>query len=145
MHEWALAQSIVATIADEVEKKGLKEVLKVDVRVGELQQIDLDVFRFVLESVLKTYDLSVDMSRITISKDKSVLKCRVCDTEWSFSESREGLTDDEVEAIHFIPEVAHVYIRCPGCGSPDFDIIRGRGVWIESIEGGHDRSKTERD
>jgi hydrogenase nickel incorporation protein HypA/HybF len=135
MHEWALAQRIVATVANEVERKDLKEVSRVDVRVGELQQIDLDAFRFVLESVLGTYDLPMDMSRIMVSKDRSILKCRRCGAEWNFSESRERFQGDEGEAFHFIPEAALIFARCPGCFSRDFDILRERGVWIESIEG----------
>ena len=88
MHEWALAESIIATIAGEVEDKGLRKVLHVDVRIGELQQIDLGVFTFLLESILKTYDIPVDMSRIVVSKEKSVLKCRVCSTEWGFGKTK---------------------------------------------------------
>jgi hydrogenase nickel incorporation protein HypA/HybF len=44
--------------------------------------------------------------------------------------------DKEVsEAIHFVPEMAHVYIKCPSCGSPDFEVVEGRGVWLQSIKG----------
>ncbi len=135
MHEWALAQSIVATIASEIEKNGLCKVSRVEVKVGELQQIDLDIFRSLIESVLSTYDLPVDMSQIVVSKDKTTFKCRICGSEWGFADTGDTLTHDEGESIHFIPEVAHIYMRCPGCGSPDFDISKGRGVWIESIEG----------
>ncbi len=136
MHEWALAQSIAATIAGEVEKSGLREVLKVDVRVGELQQIDLDIFRFVMEKVLKTYDLPMDMRCVAVSKDKSIPKCRVCGAEWSFSESPDKLIgNDEGGVACPVRDAARVRPRCPRCGSPDFDILRGRGVWVESIEG----------
>ena len=55
--------------------------------------------------------------------------------EWLFGEAIKGLSEEQSEAIHFIPEVAHVYIRCPECESPDFEFVKGRGVWIESIEG----------
>jgi len=43
--------------------------------------------------------------------------------------------EDESEAIHFIPEVAFVHARCPKCGSPDFEIMTGRGVSITLIKG----------
>ena len=135
MHEWALAESIIATVADEVKEKGLRRVLAVEVKVGELQQIDLEIFRFLLEGVLKTYDLPLDMADITVSGEPGAFKCRACGGDWNFGESREGLEEDEGEAIHFIPEVARIYMRCPICGSPDFDITQGRGVRIECIEG----------
>ena len=43
--------------------------------------------------------------------------------------------EDVREAIHFVPEIAHTYIKCPKCGSPDFEVVQGRGVWLESIKG----------
>jgi hydrogenase nickel incorporation protein HypA/HybF len=39
------------------------------------------------------------------------------------------------ENIHFIPEVAHVYVKCPRCESPDFEVLKGRGVWINKVMG----------
>ena len=51
-----------------------------------------------------------------------------------FEEAR-GMDDDESEAIHFVPEVAHVYISCTKCDSPDFQVLEGRGVILESIKG----------
>jgi hydrogenase nickel incorporation protein HypA/HybF len=45
------------------------------------------------------------------------------------------VSEDTAEAIHFVPEVAHTYIKCPSCGSPDFEIVEGRGVWLENIKG----------
>ena len=45
------------------------------------------------------------------------------------------LSEDESEAIRFIPEVTFVHTRCPKCGSPDFEITTGRGVSIAQIKG----------
>ncbi|MCK4582169.1 hydrogenase maturation nickel metallochaperone HypA, partial [Candidatus Bathyarchaeota archaeon] len=60
-------------------------------------------------------------------------KCRNCGNEWDFTS--EGMTEDVSEAIHFVPEMAHVYIRCNECGSPDFEVAEGRGVWLATIKG----------
>ena len=103
--------------------------------MGELQQIDLDIFRFLLDNVLKSTNILLDKANIIVETDKSILRCKVCGHEWNFQETMKALNEDDVEAIHFIPEVAHTYMRCPECKSPDFDIIKGRGVWIDSIEG----------
>ena len=46
--------------------------------------------------------------------------------------------DDAAEAIHFVPELAHAFMRCPDCGSPDFEVAAGRGVAISGIEGERD-------
>ncbi len=48
---------------------------------------------------------------------------------------KRGLDEKEAEAIHFIPEVVFVHARCPKCKSPDFEIVKGRGVTLRTIKG----------
>ena len=43
------------------------------------------------------------------------------------------LDEQTREAIHFLPEAAHAFIRCPSCKSPDYRVQAGRGVSIASI------------
>jgi len=131
MHEWALAEAVISTVSQLAEKEGLNEVTEVKLKVGELQQIELDVLKFAL-SQLKTSKL-LKNARFNIETVKAELKCRVCGYEWIFR--KEKIDEDVAEAIHFIPEMAHTYIKCPNCGSPDFEIVRGRGVWLESVKG----------
>jgi hydrogenase nickel incorporation protein HypA/HybF len=135
MHEWALAESVICTISDEIKRNKLNRVSRVTVKIGELQQMDLDIFRFAIENVLASYELNVDKECIILETELSTLKCNVCENEWNFGENIKRMKEDEAEAIHFIPEIAHTYMRCPACGSPDFSINKGRGIWIESIEG----------
>lgn len=130
MHEWALAEAVISTASQIADKEGLKEVKKVKVKVGELQQIELDLLEFAL-SQLKTTKFKT--ARFNIEKTKAELKCRICEKTWIFD--RERLDEETAEAIHFVPEIAHTYIKCPKCGSPDFEILKGRGVWLESISG----------
>lgn len=60
-------------------------------------------------------------------------KCRNCGHEWTFK--AQGMTEEVSEAIHFVPEMAHVYLKCVECESPDFEVIEGRGVWLAIIKG----------
>jgi len=135
MHEWALAESVICAVADEINKNKLNRVSRIIVKLGELQQIDVEIFRFAVDTVLSSYELAVDKACIVLETEPSTLKCNVCENEWSFREYIGKMQEDNAEAIHFIPEIAHTYMRCPVCGSPDFNINKGRGVWIESIEG----------
>jgi hydrogenase nickel incorporation protein HypA/HybF len=48
---------------------------------------------------------------------------------------KKKFNETESESIHFIPEVVFVHARCPKCGSPDFEITKGRGVVLSSIKG----------
>ena len=34
-----------------------------------------------------------------------------------------------------VPELAHIFVKCPRCKSPDFEVVKGRSIWIESVEG----------
>ena len=130
MHEWALAEAILMSAKEIAEEEKLKEIKEVTIKVGELQQVEPNILRFAL-SQMKTELFK--HAKFHILKAKSTLKCRVCGTTWQFNLKK--LDKTTAEAIHFVPEVAHTYIKCPKCSSPDFEIVSGRGVWLENIKG----------
>ncbi|MEM3941334.1 MAG: hydrogenase nickel incorporation protein HypA [Candidatus Bathyarchaeia archaeon] len=130
MHEWALAEAVISSATQIAEKEGLKAVKEVKIRIGELQQVELDIFEFAL-SQLKTGILQE--ARFVIETVRARFRCRVCSYEWFFERNR--LTGDSAEAIHFIPEAIYAFIKCPRCNSPDFEVQEGRGIWLESIIG----------
>jgi hydrogenase nickel incorporation protein HypA/HybF len=130
MHEWALAEAVITAAQQIAEKENLKEVREVTIKVGELQQVEQDILRFALSQLKPA---SFKKAEFRISKAKTTLKCRVCGNTWLFRKNK--LDENTAEAIHFVPEVAHAYIKCPKCGSPDFEISEGRGVWLENITG----------
>ena len=135
MHEWALAESILAAAVEAAEKEKLKKISKIKISIGELQQIEQDIFEFALKEIIKTQDNKLKNVKIHIETEESVLKCKSCEHTWNFSEIKKKINENEAEEIHFIPEVAFVHTRCPKCGSPDFEIQTGRGVSITSIKG----------
>jgi hydrogenase nickel incorporation protein HypA/HybF len=130
MHEWALAEAVITAAQQIAEKEKLKEVKEVTIKVGELQQVEQDILRFALSQLKPA---SFKNAKFHITKAKTTLKCRACGNTWLFRKNK--LDEATAEAIHFVPEVAHAYIKCPKCGSPDFEISEGRGVWLENIKG----------
>ena len=50
MHEWALAEAILASAKQVAEQENLKEVTEVTIKVGELQQVEPPILRFALIS-----------------------------------------------------------------------------------------------
>ncbi|MBM4400660.1 MAG: hydrogenase nickel incorporation protein HypA [Crenarchaeota archaeon] len=130
MHEWALAEAVITAAQQIAEKENLKEIKEVNIKIGELQQVEQDILRFAL-SQLKPANFK--NAKFHIAKAKTTLKCRVCGHIWLFRKQK--LNENTAEAIHFVPEVAHAYIKCPKCGSPDFEITKGRGIWLENIKG----------
>jgi hydrogenase nickel incorporation protein HypA/HybF len=130
MHEWALAESILASARQIAEQEHLQAVSEVTIRVGELQQVEPPILRFALKQMSQGI---LKGAKFRILKAKTTLKCRVCGTAWQYNPKK--LDKATAEAIHFVPEAAHTYIKCPKCGSPDFEIASGRGVWLEDIKG----------
>ncbi len=130
MHEWALAEAVLASARQIAEQEHLSSVTEVTIRVGELQQVEPPILRFALKQMSE--GIFKD-TKFRILKTKSSLKCRVCGTTWQYNPKK--LDKATAEAIHFVPEVAHTYIKCPKCGSPDFKIASGRGVWLQDIKG----------
>ena len=130
MHEWALAEAVITAAQQIAEREKLKEIREVNIKIGELQQVEQDIFYFALSQLKPS---KFKNAKFRISTAKAALKCRVCEHTWVFSKSK--LAEDTAEAIHFVPEVAHSYVKCPKCGSPDFEIVEGRGVWLENIRG----------
>jgi hydrogenase nickel incorporation protein HypA/HybF len=131
MHEWALAEAVLSSVDRILQEHDGKRLLGVTVRVGELQRIEMEVFQQGLEIHLQERPYGLELFRF--ETDKASFQCNRCGHEWLL-DGVQGLGDDELEAIHFLPEAAHVYLRCPGCGSPDFRLRTGRGVRIESVD-----------
>jgi hydrogenase nickel incorporation protein HypA/HybF len=130
MHEWALAESIIATVQKVADEEKLCVVSDVTVRVGELQAVEVPILRFAITQ-LKPENLK--SAKFHFLKAKTTLKCKACGNTWQYSQFK--LDKATAEAIHFLPEVAHTFIKCPKCGSPDFEIPKGRGIWLENIKG----------
>ena len=133
MHEWALAEGVISTAQKFAEENGLTKVTEVVVMIGELQQVEHDVLDFAFEQ-LKTP--LFEEAEFVLKSQPAKFKCRNCGNEWSFK--AQGLSEDVSEAIHFVPEMAHVYIKCTECGSPDCEVTEGRGVWLATIKGERD-------
>ncbi len=125
MHEWALAEAI-ARYAMRV--CAGRSVAKLRVSLGTLQAIDREVLEFALNSIFETSNLRPS---IELRDTEAVFRCRKCGYVWRYSEIT---LDDEVrEAIHFLPEVVHSFVKCPRCGSHDFEVVEGRGVRVDEV------------
>lgn len=131
MHEWALADAVVEATAAAMGSRDPSCLRGVTVLIGELQAIDREIFSFALETLLSERPYSRGIFHL--ETEKATFGCEKCQREWDLEESR-GLTDEEREAIHFLPESAHAFIRCPACGSAAYRLKKGRGVSITSLE-----------
>lgn len=127
MHELALAEAVVTAALETAKKNGLVKVTRIEVRVGELQQIDPEAFRFAIEEMIEAV--------VDVSAEPARFRCRRCGHDYALVDTPGPGGHEASEAIHFIPELAHAFLRCPACESPDFTVTGGRGVTLGAIEG----------
>ncbi len=132
MHEWALAESVIKTVVEHSGVQKLKRLKEAGVVFGELQAIDKEIFTFALDELRKQFP-AAKACKFKIITEPAAFRCKVCANEFPLKGLRK--TKDEAEFIHFVPEMAHTFLKCPGCKSPDFEIIKGRGVSISYIKG----------
>lgn len=131
MHELALAEGVVATALKVAEGRA---VCRIVVVVGQLQQIDVDTFRDCVQQVVPAGEPTLAGLRVDFRTEPARFRCRACEQAFALSDLPEPPGSEELEAIHFVPELSHSYISCPSCGSPDFEVAAGRGIWIDHIE-----------
>lgn len=135
MHEFALADAVIRAALDAAKKERMCRIIRVDVRIGELQRIKRDVFEYALKQIRPAGEPLLESAEITLETEPVRFRCRPCGSAFGIDDTDGPSDEDQAEAIHFIPELAHSFIRCPRCHSPDFEVTQGRGVSIRSIEG----------
>lgn len=135
MHEWSVAESILYTVLEYSRSRGLNRIDRVDIIIGELSQIDLNILRFALKELSRNLGLKENIFNYTV--EKTSFRCNICGYEWSFNEFKDELISKfgEDNPVHFIPDLVYSFTSCPRCGSKDFKIISGKGVRISRIIG----------
>ncbi len=131
MHEWALADGILHTALEYGEKHNAKKITRITVVLGELQDVEEEIVKFALEQ-MKVGTIAGD-AKIDFEEEKAIFQCRNCGYQWELKDVSNKLDSDIREDIHFVPEVVHAFLKCPKCGSRDFEVIQGRGVYIKEI------------
>lgn len=119
MHEFSLAKAVKNTILGTY-----KDNKDITVLIGEIQQIDVELFKDALLKELGSLDISLKFELLPAK-----LKCNICSFEFYYNEL--NLSEEEKESIHFIPETIHIFVKCPNCNSNDFKIIEGRGIYVK--------------
>jgi len=141
LHEWSIAESIVVSSAKIAVEQGASKVVKVYVRVGELSQLELEILKTAINELKREYDVVKDAEFI-FEVEEACCKCLSCGYSWGFSEVKRKINEifcgsPNIECdnpIHYVPDLVNSFIRCPKCGSPDFEVVAGRGVYIARMD-----------
>ena len=132
MHEWALADGIVRTAIEFARTHGKDKILGIRVVLGELQDVNEEILKFAIDEIKK--DTIAEDAEVEFVLEEAEFRCRNCGHEWKLREVRESFNERIKEDIHFIPEVVHAFLACPKCGSRDFEVVKGRGVYLSAIK-----------
>ena len=99
MHELSLSKATYKSILEILKQrnKTLNELKEVILAVGEIQNIDIDLFLQSLQEYLFNIKISYKIIKVKI-------RCNKCLNEWYYSDSLNILNEDQKESIHFIPE-----------------------------------------
>ncbi|MFA5160949.1 MAG: hydrogenase nickel incorporation protein HypA [Elusimicrobiales bacterium] len=131
MHEWALVDAVAEAARRAAEAEKMKRVDTVAVVLGELQNIDRAAAKSLFLEIRKGKGPALRGARLAVSSEKAAFKCRNCGRVFGMAK----LAHNKAEAVHFLPEMAHVWLRCPRCKSADFSVEKGRGIYIKEITG----------
>ncbi len=142
MHEWSVADSIVTTLLQLMERGELpRSVKRVTIQVGKLVQIDKETLLFALREL--TRNTPLEGTEFLLEEVETKFKCNSCGHTWSWDDAVRELAntvpDAELrkaylESIHMVPSTVYAFNRCPRCGSTDFDIVGGFDITIAKIE-----------
>jgi hydrogenase nickel incorporation protein HypA/HybF len=130
MHEWALADAVLEAASSALAGRNPACLRSVTVLLGELQAVEREIFDTALATLLE--ERPFHTAAFVVETVPAGFSCTACGKEWDLS-SMPSLDLQVKEAIHFLPEAANAYLRCPACGSPDFRLSRGRGVSLKEI------------
>ena len=112
MHESGVVDQVINTIKAKLKKMSpMPKIKKVNILIGELEQIAPDHFEFHFRERVKGSFL--EKAKLNIKSVKVKFRCRDCGNIFLAKEGIKG---------------------CPGCKSNLSDIIEGNKIIVESIE-----------
>jgi len=144
VHEWSLAEGIYRAALEFAEAQNVKEILEIEVGVGELMQLDLDIMKEAFHMLAK--GSIMEGANIIFKIEKAEFKCEKCGYTWDFETAKEQiarnfskdrLIKNEEGALdlplHYMPDLIYALATCPKCGSSNFLVTQGREVKIRKI------------
>lgn len=112
MHEIGIVEDIISAINAKLSKRRKNvQIKKVNIAIGELEHISPEHFEFHFKERAKGTKL--EKARLNFKKVEAIFKCKDCGTEFSAKIGIKG---------------------CPKCKCKVNDIVKGMGVYVESVE-----------
>lgn len=126
LHELAVVEALLTSILSLASERRVKSFKKIIVSIGELQRFDRELLKSMLIDFL--YRMNIHFEEVIVNEEPALFQCNRCGFKWDLGGIE--LSDYVKEAIHFLPEAVYSFIKCPSCGSRDYDIKSGRIVKV---------------
>ena len=114
MHELGIAQDLFRIVEDKAKKNNLKMVTKIVIIVGEASGVEEDFLRHSLTDHV-TPGTIAEKAELEISTELLRARCVSCGKEIDIQQSSSS--------------------ECPDCGDNNLEIIQGKNVYLQTIEG----------
>ena len=111
MHELSIAMGIVKIAEDEAAKINSKEVVAIELEIGQLSGVEIDSLEFVWSSAVKNSVLENAEKKIIFIEGEG--KCIDCDTVF---------------------KIENIYDACPKCNSFFKGITKGKELKVKKLE-----------
>lgn len=112
MHELSIAMSIVEMAVEEAARQGGVQVEAVHLKIGHLSGVVADALLFSYD--LACEDTPIAGSRLVIEEVPVAVYCTECQKEQTL---------DSIQ-----------YFRCPVCGAPTPQVLRGKELEVTALE-----------
>lgn len=126
MHEVSIAHALLETVLRHTRGR----IIEIVLQVGELRMLNEDALTFAFNALAE--GTRAEGAKLKLVRVPARLRCRRCGAEWS---PREELDEEARVLAHFgsVSALA-LKLRCPRCGSTDFDIVRGLELDVVEIK-----------
>ncbi|MCD6348302.1 MAG: hydrogenase nickel incorporation protein HypA [Candidatus Korarchaeota archaeon] len=141
MHEWTLAEAIVESLNSLINQDDARKVLEVEILYGEMMELESDILNYAIEELAR--GTALEGAKFSLKEEKALFRCNACGATWDFETAHKMLSHEfgileepsgEKESpLHFIPDLAQALLKCPQCGSRDFETISGKGIRIARV------------
>lgn len=116
MHEMSIAANIVDIAREELGRRGLRTLTRVEVRCGALSNVVADSLQLCFEAL--TAEGPFAGARLDVVEVPLVLRCRSCGKTFAGTEGQ-----------------ASLWLPCPLCGAePGHTVEQGREFFIQQLE-----------
>lgn len=113
MHELGIARDLFNIVLQKAKENNLEKIIKISVKLGIASGIEIDFLRHSLIDHIIPQSIAAGCE-LDISVETVKVRCKKCFKEFSPKDT---------------------VINCPSCCSADIEIISGKDVYVDSIEG----------